>query len=40
MAAPDGGRAPAEYDPLEATKEAHARAWLAAHPVTFAPGAQ
>jgi len=35
--APDGGRAPAEYDPLEATKAAHARAWLAAHPVTFAP---
>jgi len=37
--APDGGRAPAEYDPLEATKASHARAWLAAHPVTFAPGA-
>lgn len=40
MTAPDGGRAPAEYDSLEATKAAHARAWLAAHPVTFAPGAR
>jgi hypothetical protein len=37
VASQSGKSARATSDPLEATKAAHAKAWLSAHPVTLGP---